>query len=890
MSNVHRILTTVGIVAGLCAPSAGLFAAPSSLTQSQPQNAGDAAPSQTPITPSTPSPAITPSAPVSLLDQKDFQARISKAASIAVARVAQYDLRLGGGPEQRDYWLAAELLQMASDLSPDDPDILRLLIEARAEAGDSASTVLLTRQLLKLDPADTVAQLRVISAEISGRNQSVEQRLASYDRFLGKDGERFDPAIRSRLALDAALLAREQGDMDGFASRLAKATELDCTNKDAATLALNFFSEQVPDAAGRLELLLNVLKADPFDPETHLGIARECSHNGAFASSARFFSSYQQLCDILGQRPDDIASNEAQVLDWMLNGAEDFVRRMNESIASARESVMRARDEAKASGVEADKLPDPLSQRLTTDGERLRVLASAALGKRDLIEHAIREMQETIDRTVAELYDLRTRQKTGVTEDAAKEIARVLKQESAWLRLWAGVELDKASRDFQELRSNPATEARDIKRMDAWFKLRYGELDAAEAELRDLGNEPLGRIGLAVLAELRGKQADAIDQYIDIAQSVPGSPAGAYATTRAKVLIESTGSKKTVAVPAVAKKLSAIVDNVPKWLEEMFANPLEFMTLRVELEGVPSGRVSMFDKLAMTVRLRNVSRFPLAVGPDKPLNSRLLLVPTVRMNSDTIRRAGMHAVASIDRRLRLMPREEMTITIWPDNGFVGLTMQEDLRASMSVRWRILQGFRAMRGLFEEGPMCLTTDVGTLVRPASAMVFSTVDDFKRTISTGNAMEVCEAALAFRDRVGTGAEETRMSQTDAEGILDEILRRFSTMDRSSKMLLVSCLPTSVAMTAMAKFDDLVSRDNDPMVVRFAMIARTASVDAPLLRETTWVENEQFAETARVLRERLLDNKRTYARPQLPEDLLDSHDGDSGASADGGAPSRP
>ena len=39
----------------------------------------------------------------------------------------------------------------------------------------------------------------------------VASGLAAYDRWLGSEADGVDPSIRSRLALDAALLARERG-------------------------------------------------------------------------------------------------------------------------------------------------------------------------------------------------------------------------------------------------------------------------------------------------------------------------------------------------------------------------------------------------------------------------------------------------------------------------------------------------------------------------------------------------------------------------------------------------------------------------------------------------------------------------------------------------------
>jgi hypothetical protein len=813
-----------------------------------------------------PSPAAT-AKPVALSDEH-LRKRVTEAASICVARVAQFDVRIGGGADARDYWIAAELLQIAHDLNPGDAEILRLLIEARGGAGEPEAVDALSRELLKLDPADSVTQLRVISSEIGSRNQSAEERLRAYDLFLGPRGAGFDGSVRSRLALDSALLLREQGDLDGFAKRLALSTELDSTNKDAATLALNFFAEQTTDPVGRAELFLNVIYSDPFDPDAHLGLARELARNGAYVGASRFYANYQTLCGLQGCQPDAGANNEHHVLDWLLTGAEDYVRRATESVTAARDDLMKRRSELELSGV-TENLPEPMEAGLPMDLERLRVLAAAATGRRDLVEPAVRDMGLTVDRTKQELADPRKRTALGLDEAQAKELARSLTQESAWLCLWTAADLDRANRDFQEIRSNPATDPRDVQRMDAWFKLRYGELDAAESALRALGNETLSQVGLAVLAELRGKPDEAIAAYIAIAKNVPGAPAGAYAQTRALKLIEETGSKATIEPMPAAKQLELIAKAVPNWLEGMLENPLEFMTLRAELVGVDGGRVGMFDRMAIRVKLRNVSRFPLALGPDKPLNSRLLFVPSVRVGSELTQRPGMHAVASIDRRMRLLPREELSVDLWPDNGFVGMMLQENLNNAVNVRWRVLQGFHSVRGLYEEGPQCLSTEVGSVSRPASSVVLGTVDDLRRVINTGTPLEVCEAALAFRDRAGTGPVDKRLKQLESDAIMDDLLRRFSSMDRSGKLFLLAALPTYSAMTAMSKLDEVASRDPDMEVRRFCVLARTPGADSPLLQDQTWTGNDRMLKAARMVRERLAENKRTYARPHLPDD---------------------
>ncbi|MFA6046945.1 MAG: hypothetical protein WC718_18325, partial [Phycisphaerales bacterium] len=142
-----------------------------------------------------------------------------------VARLAILDLRSLNSPGPGDFAIAAGLLSIAQDLAPNDADIVRRRAEAAYNAGDNAVVDECTKRIVELDPADTVAQLRYITSRI-GAYQTAEDRLAAYDALVGPKGAALDESIRSRLALDAALLARERGDTAGFIDRLKKAISL----------------------------------------------------------------------------------------------------------------------------------------------------------------------------------------------------------------------------------------------------------------------------------------------------------------------------------------------------------------------------------------------------------------------------------------------------------------------------------------------------------------------------------------------------------------------------------------------------------------------------------------------------------------------------------------
>ena len=215
-----------------------------------------------------------------------------------IARIAIIDYRNLTEQTPRDAAIAASLLEVAQTYATNEPILLRYLVEAYRSAGDDEGVISATRRLAAADPGDEVAQLRLISWIIS-RRQTAEQRIAAYSEWL--DGSRAEllrdkPAIRSRLALDAALLHRELGDQPGFIQRLTQATSLDSSNKEAASLAAAAFSQSREDPIAELELAINVLLADPVDPNVHIKIAELLAALGRLRPGAAVSTRTQQGC------------------------------------------------------------------------------------------------------------------------------------------------------------------------------------------------------------------------------------------------------------------------------------------------------------------------------------------------------------------------------------------------------------------------------------------------------------------------------------------------------------------------------------------------------------------------------------------------------------------
>lgn len=767
-----------------------------------------------------------------------------QAAAAAAARLASLDIAAVATLSDHDFRIAAHLLSIAHDLDPANEDVLRRLMEAAASAGDRARVADLSADLLRLDPADTVAQLRLISSRITSL-QNADERLARYEAFLGDRGAAIDPAVRSRLALDAALLLRERGDFAGFASRLAQAVELDPTNKQAASLAAAFFSQRVDDAAGRLELLATLLKADPLDPSTHLAIARELGAAGAHAPALRMYTFAQALRSRLGLAADPLLIGEIQLAFWHVAGPGNLVADMHQSLTAQREAAEARAKRAIAQGVPPDQIPSPDKVLLQTPSAMLVAAAAAAIGDPPLLDWAFSEMKASASASVAQLGD----DPAGALRIAA---------EILWLRLLCGRETEQAASQLQAIREGANLNPDVLTRLEGWLLLRQGDTESAENRLRPLADQdPLSLLGLAVAAEAEGDADAAANWYTHVYHAAPGTIASAYAATRYLALRDETIPPSDLA--SAMEKLAR--EAIPDWIERFTGDPRSFMT--VEITGTPTV-VRPGDRTAVHLRLRNISPIPLAVGPGAPIDSRLLLTATLDVGIDRARGTPMMEVVAADRRLRLMPQQALEFTIRPELGNLWLILNQLGDKAVRLRWRILQGFVSNSdGLFVEGPMGLTAESGVQLREPLAMALAGADDILAAIRSPDDRRVIEAVEAMSWRWSANPAQRDLSDEQLAEIIRALAERYTAAAVPTRIFLACTLPSGRRIAALAPVDEAIRAERDPGPLAAILLSRVTAPDDPLLAFAAGHSDAGLAQFAALLRTRLADNGQTYSR---------------------------
>lgn len=803
--------------------------------------------------------SIAPASGVAAWSVDDFAAR-------SLERLALLDLRLTGSPSARDYKLASILLDLAGNITPNDADLIRRKIESQWNAGDEDAAVAATKDLLRLDPKDTVAQLRLVSASI-GRLQTVESRLAAYERFLGPDGKAIDPAIRSRLALDAALLYRERSNEDKFAEKLKQATSLDPTNKEAALVTETFFSSAVNDPVGRFELQSNLLYSDPLDPAVYMRMTEELARNGAFVGANRMFRIGEKILIAAGAQIGGEQDVQRLILAWEVAGPKAVREDLDKSLNTERHYARQTADQQKIMNVPGEEIVDPMSVRLPRVAEQIRALASFGEGNTDGLETSVAELDLTVAKMLKESPDDEKRPKE-INKADAMRIARDAKVDLAMLRALTGVQTKLVEDGLKDL--DPPLPSGDPRPLiiEALLKLQDGKAQDAIEELKGLGidadsaSPEINEVNLyaefarARAFEALGQKAEAAAAYRRIVQFAPYTPQAALAVT----FVDKMMGKR---VPLFAKtdELEKLAAAVPRWIEDIVDQPRTFVGVTVEPLSTTQEPLS---PMLVKVSIRNLGALPMGLGSNRPLNSRFLFAPSLDLKEIDARRFSKPEVIDLDRRLRLMPGETLEAVVWADPGFAGWFCEDIASQVVRAKYRAVQGFvTGPRGMIDPGPGCVQSDLPIIVRTTLRESTLGAADFAAEAESATEGAVVRLGAAARTLVlGEPFNARKVSPVDKQTMAQALAKRYPTLSANGRAALAAIVPTSKQSLEFAEFDAAVLQENDPAVLPIALLTRCSTADAPALKAALESSDERVKLVAKLQADRLAEGTNCYA----------------------------
>jgi len=749
-------------------------------------------------------------------------ASLEEAVATRLARAAVMQTRAVPNPTLDDYRLTALSLGEAIELDPDADELLRLQIEAWGAADEDDRALDATRRLARLAPGDTVTQLAALSARVR-ELQRIEDRLTMYDRLLGSAGGSLDDSVRSRLAFDAALLHRELGDDDEFVRLLRLAMNLDQTNKQAALLASALFFERVEDPASRCEMHVQLLLADPLDPQSHLSLARELLVHGAYAGAQRFLENALTLRAKRGLAMTDELQDMRHTVRWGLSDAGSMLAQLDEQEAARRFAVDVQRNAAEKAGEDPSAIPDANTHPVEN---RLRALLAAAVNRTSEASAHYARYRSSMEESI-----VRAAEMGRITRDQIPELERRVMVDRIRVRAWAGVDLQQTQSDLKELitRSEGALREDARARYRGLIAAHNGDRASARRLLEPLGDDDLlAQVGLGIAAENDGAPREAAGIYARVLRASPGTAEALWARDRLQGIL---GTR--VNPTDLARRLDAIAQQAPRALERFIDDPSEYLALSVDL--APDALDPM-TKLSARVRLHNGGVFPLAIGVGSPIEPRVLVAPKFNVRgAPSVAMAGPE-FASLARKIRLLPGESVSADVRLDLGAMGTLVDATSPLAASLRCQAINAYihSDERGVYRASPFGLKSGSNVVWRRPERPSPEFADILERVTSLSG--EEFYAALAESQwffAKNTPEDDTGELSGQRVELAEALASRYPTLSEMEQAYALLCMPGSWQVAEAAAVDEAArAAEPTPLTTLILLLTRVSEPDDPSL----------------------------------------------------------
>ncbi len=573
---------------------------------------------------------------------------------------------------------SANLLMLeAANLTPGDVEMWRLAHAASALAENDQARLRSVAQIVALDPADDGARLEQISHQLLEHQTAEELAVALEEQLTKAQREGLSPAVLSRLALDLALLERRRGNDHAFADRLAQAASLDPSHQAAAALAAGYFQMHVDDVVAEAELLLQLVLANPLSVESVALLAAHMLNSAAYAGAEQFYDLAIDAYTAMNVRaPADLVA-DAAIAQFGRGNRDAALRRLfarqREENALLHQQLQRAR-------------PD------LTPRDRANYVAAVSpifATVRAAIHHRMDDNVETQTALAAFAYSQAIREleeNQNVSEAERRARIAMLRLEQAWTLIWLGGDLERVDEVLEEVRGAAELSSAAELRFQGWKALREREFQHAADLLEDIAPEDApARLGYAMALLELGERREGARELLGVARAQPGTLIGVYA---ADILAELLGTRAPLTSEAV--ELDRLASTYPRGLHRAMSEPTTVLGFRL----VPvEQQYEAHEPILLNIEITNNSPVPLAIDPQGPVLPEVALLPSVQIVQARVG-ALPPIVVSIDRRLRLMPRERLIIPVDLRRSHVGDVLDRYAILGAIVRVRGVINFRA----------------------------------------------------------------------------------------------------------------------------------------------------------------------------------------------------
>lgn len=784
-------------------------------------------------------------------------ARLEEAGRLRLARlITRTALELLRLPEPTatDYRVALALSEWATDLAPDWLEGWRtfLQIASVAESVDDQGPERLRRALsaiVRLDPRDQVARLRLLSLAVD-RYGTVEERVSAYERLLSRENlSKLGGPVASRLALELALLLYRNGDIDGFAARLAEAVALDPANPAATEMAAGFLRHRVGDPVGEAELALAAAVANPANLEPLQTLATLCLSNGAFAASQRLYGLVLPLMPVQRQAIAEASAGLA-LSEWALGSTPAAIAIIDKR---QRDLDQIVREEARLQDpdfdlAEADQIRVPPNRQLST----LKAVILRSIGSPEA-DAAVGEALLAI-RLEA---DLMARQ--GDSPQVGRGIAE-LALESVGMLLWLGADVDGAVGMYEQLVESVRIGDSARARIEGWIALRRGDAAKAVELLEPLAAvDAISSLGLAQAYMDLDRRSDAARQYLEIWRRVPGSAMGVWSRDRLAGLLGR-------AVPAspTAESLESLVRGLPRTYDRLLSERERAVGVIIRPKKTSFGPL---EPVEVDVEITNLTDLPLSISSAGPIEPNLAIIANATVSQLQRPVASPPLVVPISGVLRLEPRERVVVPVDLSLTAFGEVLDRTALSGSTVGCRVLTNFRPVSGGALQPAVLGAKAESPQIRVDGVRVSAGwVENALAAIATPDGDE----DLVFMNllaAVGAATDNATEAPPEEFATLNEIWPKmraaWQQLDPASRGWLLASFP-AIPSKGVAEIVDLARSSREPATVLGYLLGRVRSPDDPVLLEAMASGDPRLEIVAELVRSRVAE---TAARQSPP-----------------------
>jgi len=451
-------------------------------------------------------------------------------------------------------------------------------------------------------------------------------------------------------------------------------------------------------------------------------------------------------------------------------------------------------------------------------------------------------------------------------EEVERNVTDLLVQ-SLYLRLWSGSQVDKAEDTIAQLvkhRGVQTLKPEAIERFRGWVAARNGEYEKAERLLRPTSlEEPFAMLGLAVAAEQVDDRRNAIRSYAQVALDEPGTLMGVWAHKRVEKLLGTT-----LAPTPIAAELESLAESLPETIDKMVEGPDAFLVFDSQ---IVSPKLDRLGRALVRLRVRNTGVIPVAVGENAPVRTSVLLIPRLSVTGRQVIDDVEPEVVSFDRRLRLMPRETMTIEAWGDMGQTGALLDVDSDVQATLRWRAILGFDIDEtGQYVKGGASLDHETLLASRGRLDAPGESTDDVVQAIELAEPGEpLLMTLLQSRSLllITLESEATDLVEMQ-EQICGAIAERYSRMTPAERAFTLIMMPPQRTIPAAQLVDDAAQDTTDPLL-RILLLRRLVDPDDQRFVDAMASDDPTVRKIAELLHIRLNRGRRLSGKSAESDD---------------------